>query len=264
MTAAPTRPLAGRRIVVTRRPEQAGGLVARLNELGATVVELPLIEVAPPLQMAPLDDALRGLAAYHWVLFTSANAVRAVSERMTDLGLGERALTSRKIASVGPATTRALREFFPGVSVAVEAAKHDAEALLGELQAGAQGLRFLFPTSDRSRDVLPAGLREAGGEVDVVVAYRTVAPPGLRERIMDSLRNGADLVTFASPSAVENFVAAATEVIPQTRAAVIGPVTEHACRAAGIAVSVVAEPPSSEGLTRAIARHFFPERVPPG
>ena len=256
MTAAAGKPLAGRRIVVTRRPEQSGSLCARLAELGATVVEVPLIEVAPPEDAAPLDAALRRLDGYDWVVFTSANAVRSVSERITDLGLAERALMSRKVASVGPSTANALRECFPGIAVTLEAAKHDALSLMRELATGARGKRFLVPTSDRARDVLPAGLRQEGAEVDVVVAYRTVAPADLRERVLQGLRGGADLVAFASPSAVHNFVAAAPEWVPRIAAAVIGPVTEEACRAAGIDVKAVADPANAQGLADALARHF--------
>jgi uroporphyrinogen III methyltransferase / synthase len=256
MSKEPSKPLAGRRIVVTRRPEQSGWLCARLEDTGATVAELPLVELAPPAEMAPLDDALRRLERYDWVVFTSANAVRSVSDRMTDLGLGERALTRRKIASVGPSTTHALRECFPGVAVTLEAAKHDAEALRNELAPGARGSRFLLPTSDRARDVLPAGLRREGATVDVVVAYRTVPPAGLRDRIVEVLRQEADAVTFASPSAVENLVAAAGELVPRVRAAVIGPVTEEACRRAGIEVIVVAVPSTAEGLAASLERLF--------
>jgi uroporphyrinogen-III synthase len=256
MNREPSKPLAGRRIVVTRRPEQSGWLCARLAEMGATVVELPLVEMAPPAEMAPLDDALRRLDRYDWVVLTSANAVRSVSDRMTDLGLGERALTSRKIASVGPSTTRALRHCFPGVAVSVEASKHDAETLGNELADAARGARFLLPTSDRARGLLPDGLREAGAEVDVVVAYRTVAPADVRERVLAGLRASVDLVTFASPSAVENFVAAAPEWVARVAAAVIGPVTAEACRRAGIDVKVVAAPATSEGLAASLERHF--------
>lgn len=256
MTVALPRPLAGRRIVVTRRTEQSAWLCDRLRQLGATAVELPLIEVARPVEMAPLDAALRGLARYDWVVFTSANAVRAVSDRITDLGLAEQTLTSRKIASVGPSTTHSLRKCFPDIAVAVEAAKHDAEALLKALATGARGLRFLLPASDRARGILPAGLRAEGAEVDVVVAYRTVAPADARERVLAGLRGGVDLVTFASPSAVENFVTAAAEWVPRVAAAVIGPVTEEACRRAGIEVKVVAAPATAQGLADALVRHF--------
>ena len=250
------RPLAGRRIVVTRRPEQSGRLCARLEQMGATVVELPLIEVAPPADMAPLDAAIRGLEGYDWVVFTSANAVRSVSQRITDLGLGERTLTRRKVASIGPATTRAMRACFPGLVVSVEAAQHDAESLLRGLAPTAGGLRFLVPTSDRARDVLPEGLRRVGAAVDVVTAYRTVAPAGLRGHISECLRAGADIVTFASPSAVENFAAAAGELVPRIKAAVIGPVTEEACHRAGIEVVLVAAPSTAEGLAAALEGCF--------
>jgi len=250
------QPLAGRRIVVTRRSEQSGSLVARLSDLGATVIELPLIEVTPPADMAPLDAALRGLGRYDWVVFTSANAVRSLSDRMTDLGLAERALTGRKVASVGPATTRTLTECFTGLVVSAEAARHDAEALLGELAAGARGLRFLLPTSDRARDVLPEGLRRAGATVDVVTAYRTVAPSGLRDRVLECLRREVDLVTFASPSAVENLKEAVPERIAGIRAAVIGSVTEDACRRAGIDVVAVAVPATADGLVTSMERLF--------
>ena len=109
---------------------------------------------------------------------------------------------------------------------------------------------------DRARDLLPAGLRETGAEVNVVVAYRTVAQGDVRERVLAGLRAGVDLVTFASPSAVENFVAAAPEWVPRIAAAVIGPVTEEACRRAGIEVHVVAAPATVDGLARALERRF--------
>jgi uroporphyrinogen III methyltransferase / synthase len=248
------KPLTGRRIVVTRRPEQAAGLSSRLRDLGATVVELPLIAIAPPAESGPLDAALRALDRYDWIVFTSANAVQAVVARLSDLDVGVGSLAHRRIASVGPATTAALREVLPDVEVAVEPKSHDAQSLADELAGKARDARFLLPTSDRARDVLPAALRGAGAMVDVVTAYRTIAPADARERIVEALRDGADLVTFASPSAVESFVAAAPEWAPRLRAAVIGPVTEEACRRAGVEVSVVADPSTAEGLATAIER----------
>jgi uroporphyrinogen III methyltransferase/synthase len=252
----PKRPLAGRRIVVTRRPEQSAWLCARLGELGATVVELPLIEVAPPVDTKPLDDALRAVDRYDWVVFTSANAVRAASERITDLGIAERTLTNRKIASIGPSTTRALRECFPGVAVSIEPARHDAASLLKGLATDARGRRFLLPSSDRARGTLAVGLREQGAQADVVVAYRTIAPADLGQKVLEGLRQRPDLVIFASPSAVQNLLAVAEGQARRIPAAVIGLVTEEACRRAEIEVRVVASPSTAEGLVAAIARHF--------
>ena len=249
-------PLSGRRIVVTRRPEQSASLCSRLRELGATVVELPLIEIAEPADPAAVDGALRALQRYDWVVFTSANAVRAVARRARALGIGPAEWRARKIASVGPATTAALRESFAGVAIAAEPAVHDALNVLKELAGHARGRRFLLPTSDRAREALAEGLRAAGAAVDVVVAYRTTAPDGLRERALEGLRDGADAVVFASPSAVQNLLAAAGELAPRVKAAVIGPVTEQACRRAGIDVVAVAAPATAEGLADALVRHF--------
>jgi uroporphyrinogen III methyltransferase/synthase len=242
--------------VVTRRPEQSEWLCTRLRELGATVVELPLIAVVPPADTAPLDGALRAVGRYDWVIFTSANGVRAVAERARDLGLTPAAWRHQKVASIGPSTTAALREAFAGVEVAVEPATHDAQSVLGELAAHARGSRFLLPTSDRARDALAEGLRAEGAQVDVVVAYRTVAPEGLRDRVFEALRDGADAVTFASPSAVENLMAAAGALVPRVKAAVIGPVTEEACRRAGIEIVAVATPSTAEGLAASLERLF--------
>jgi uroporphyrinogen-III synthase len=115
---------------------------------------------------------------------------------------------------------------------------------------------MLLPTSDRARDVLAERLREAVAGRRGVVAYRTVAPADLRERVLAGLRAGVDLVTFASPSAVENFVAAAPEWVARIPAAAIGPVTEEACRRAGIDVKVVAVPATAQGLAASMERYF--------
>jgi uroporphyrinogen-III synthase len=249
------QPLAGWRIVVTRRAEQSAWLTGRLRELGATVVELPLIEVVPPAETRPLDEALRGLDRYDWIVFTSANAVHAVTARLSALGLAPRVLVDRKIASVGPATTEALRAFAPDVEVALEPASHDADSLVQELAGAARGRRFLLPTSDRARETLPVGLRERGARVDVVIAYRTIAPADLRQRVLDGLRERPDLVIFASPSAVENLVSVAEGQARRIPAAVIGPVTAEACRRAEIEVRVVASPSTAEGLVAALERY---------
>lgn len=212
---------------------------------------MPAIEVVPPQDPAPLDGALRALAGFDWIVFTSANAVRAVRERIqAPLPGGVR------IASVGTATTDAIHRSFPGVEVSLEPSEEfRAEGLL-EAFAGVDlaGRGVLLPLSDRARDVLAAGLTERGARVTTVVAYRTVTPSGLAARLRQELERGLDLLSFASPSAVEGFVSAAGGVgVP---AAVIGPVTEAAARDAGLSVVVVARPATAEGLVAAIESYF--------
>lgn len=251
------RLLAGRRILVTRRPEQSALLVARLSALGASVAELPTIEVRPPEDTGPLDRALGALHRHDWIVFTSPNAVRAVAERQTALDL-PRGARGAALASVGAATTEALGELFPGAEVALQPASDFRAEALAEvfLARGVRGQRFLLPVSDQARDLLARALRDAGATVETVVAYRTVAPPDLAGQFKGILLKGLDLATFASPSAVQNLAEAAGPALHGLPSAVIGPVTAEAARRAGLDVRIVANPSTVAGLVEAIARHF--------
>ena len=254
-------PLAGKRILVTRRGEQAGSLTSQLVDLGATVVELPLIEVRPPQDPAPLQGALRDLGSYAWIVLTSANAVDAVAEGLETLGLAVHLPPKLLVASVGSSTSEAFARAFPEATVAVEPAEEfRAEGLLRELEAcPIRGKRILMPLSDRAADTLARGLADRGAQIDRVTAYRTVSPEDLPARLRAVLQNedegGIDLVTLASPSAVEHFTAAlAGRGSPPV--AVIGPVTDRAARAAGLTVAAVAAPSTAQGLVDAIRRVF--------
>ncbi len=252
--------LAGRRVVITRRAGQSSALAELLEERGATVVEVPAIEIAAPAATA-LDAALRSLERYQWVVFTSANAVHAVEGRIAALG-SPRSLTrlGPKLASVGAATTAALRSAFPADPVALEPtggfrAAALAEAFSGEEMADA---RVLLPCSSRARDELPRALRALGAEVDVVVAYETVEPADLRQKVSRCLDEGFDLVAFASPSAVLAFASAAGARARGLPAVVIGPTTAAAAQAEGFAVKAVADPATAEGLVRAAEEALAP------
>ena len=153
--------LDGRRLVVTRQKSQAGSLVERLLALGASVVEVPSIEIVPPRDTGALDAALDALDGYDWVVLTSSNAVNAVLSRLTVLGLYPRLSGDRRrVASVGPATTAALRASFPEDRVALEP-KSDfrAAGLVAAFAAGQNlaGRRVLVPASTEARDELPPG-----------------------------------------------------------------------------------------------------------
>ena len=251
--------LEGRRFLVTRRPEQAAALSERLRAEGAEVVEVAAIAIVPPFDPAPFDAALAKLQRYDWLVFTSANAVHAVADRLQALGL-EAGPVGRAVAvaSVGAITTDVFHERFPLGQVSLEPAdEFRAEALLQAFRRrGVRGEHLLLPTSDKARETLGAGLRQAGAETEVVAAYRTVAPQDLAARIDAALAAGIDLALFASPSAVENFAAAAGGRAKGLAAAVIGPVTRQAAAARGFAVRVVAEPQTAEGLVQGLLRHF--------
>jgi len=257
--------LTGRRIVVTRRPGQSSALVQALRDRGADVIEVPAIETAPCEDPGPLDEALGRLEGYDWIAFTSANAVQAVRDRLGALGLAP-AIGRRgpRIAVVGASTREALRLAFPEDAAALDPAGDPGAAglLRAFARTGCAGGRVLLPSSSRARDELPRGLRGLGATVDVVEAYRTLEPAGLAEAVTHCLDKGFDVVTFASPSAVEGFVVAAGARGTGIPAVVIGPTTEAAARAAALDVRAVAHPSTAEGLVAAVERLFAAAPAP--
>lgn len=255
-------PLAGRRIVVTRGTAQSSPLAEALRAQGAIVIEVPAIEIGPPGDLAPLDDALGSLERYRWVVFTSANAVGAVRERLVALGLpiaiGPR---GPRLASVGPSTSEACLAAFPADAISLQPESDFRTAGLLRAFAGGggttvAGVRVLLPASSRARNELPRGLRELGAVVDVVEAYRITEPSDLAEKVGRCFDLGFDAATFASPSAVDGFVAAAGGRARGRLAVAIGPTTEAAARAGGLDVRAVAEPSTAEGLVAALVGLF--------
>jgi uroporphyrinogen III methyltransferase/synthase len=241
------RPLFGRRVVVTRTRAQSSDLVARLHELGADTLELPVIEIADPTDGgAALRDAAARVHAYDWVVFTSANAVT----RLVPLLRDARAFGTARVAAIGPGTADALRTY--NVEADLVPPEFVAESLLGAFDDGPG--RVLLPRAAVARDVLPDGLRARGWDVDVVEAYRTVRP-AIDHQALDSVAT-ADAITFTSSSTVVNFVeVAGTARVPQI-VACIGPITAEAARRAGLRVDVVAGEHTIAGLVDALGEAF--------
>jgi uroporphyrinogen-III synthase len=242
---------AGRRVLITKRwPELVSGLAAA----GIIAAEVPTIEVKPPVDPEPIDRALRRLGDYDWLVFTSANAVEAVLTRMTELGLTMPEMVSA--ASVGPVTTAAVLAAWPRLRVAVQPDIEFRGTALVHAFAGQDlvGRRILLPVSDRAPETVERGLAARGAVVDRVVAYQTGAAPGTRERLLVELGLDPDAVAFASPSAVEAFIAAVGARARRIGAVAIGPTTAEAARTAGLTVIATAEPSTVAGMVEAIQR----------
>lgn len=245
------RPLFGRRIVVTRSRAQAGGLSARLAELGAQVVEFPTIAFAEPDDgFEALDAAIGRLAEYAWVVFTSVNGVDAFFDRLErSAAVGRvpsgdaRALAGTRVAAIGPATAARLAGH--GIQADAVPAEYRGEAAF-EAIAGASaaagvslaGARVLVSRAQEAREALPALLRAAGAQVDVAPAYKTVAPEGsavgeLKEMLA---ARTVDAVTFTSSSTARNLLSALGDDRPllgRARLFSIGPVTSATLADAG-------------------------------
>lgn len=259
------RPLFGKRIVVTRPREQAAELVDRLTALGAEAVAAPMIRIAPPEDLGPLEDAAGRASSFDWIVFTSGNAVDAFMRALFASGRDVRALHGPRLCAVGTATAQKLGAY--GITVDLIPAEFRAEAAFEALQqmGPLDGKKVLLPRADIGREVLGDALRHAHAEVTEVIAYRTIAEEGQREGdpdIYGMLLNGQiDAVTFTSASAVRNFAKAfgeeqAADLLRHTAVAAIGPVTTDAAAALGIGVSIQPETYTIPALVDAIAAHF--------
>jgi len=203
--------LAGRRVPVTRAAHQAGKLSEGLRALGAEPVEVPVLEIRPPASFEPLDAALSQLDGYDWLIFTSANAVRAVTERAWELRIALELAARLKVAAVGEATAAAARK--AGLQVAFVPETYVAESLvaglLERIHLRAAGGRILLARAAVARDVIPDALREAGAVVDVVDAYRNVLPEAAPDELRRALAEGIDAATFTSSSSATRLAEAA-------------------------------------------------------
>ncbi len=252
------RPLFGRRVVVTRARAQVGELSEKLERLGAEVLEFPTIEIQPPEDFGPLDEAIRDLDSFSWLIFTSVNGVDALVERLAHHGLDLRAVPrDAKIAAIGPATAEKIRGV--GLRVDVVPREFRAEALIEEVSGDSLvGQRILIPRARVAREILPERLREAGAEVFVPPAYESVPSSEGKDELAKGLEAGeVDCVTFTASSTVENFVLAfgaekAARLLAGTGVACIGPITADTARGHGIRVDVEAREYTIPGLIEAV------------
>lgn len=248
--------LSGVRVLVGRARHQAGALSAELRKLGATVMEIPFIEIRKPRSFKPLDLALKNLEQYDWLILTSVNGVEAMWERLNTLRLSQKELEHLRIAAIGPATRKAIQQH--GVKVDVVPKEYVAESVVRSLRRRVNGKRILLVRAKVARDVIPVELRKAGAHVDVVEAYETVVPQSSRTRLRSALANARrrpHVITFTSSSTVRNFVAllgAAKRGLDGICLASIGPVTSSTLRELGLGVDIAAGEFTIPALVEAI------------
>ena len=255
------KPLFGWRVLVPRTKEQAASVSERLRSYGAVPQVVPTIAVEPPRAPQQMERAIKGLVTgrYQWIAFTSANAVRAVREKLEEYGLDARAFAGIKVAAVGEQTAAALGEFGIKPDLVPEA-EQSSEGLAAAWPPYDDVLdpinRVLLPRADIATETLVARLTDLGWETEDVTAYRTVraAPPPapIREAIKGG---GFDAVLFTSSSTVRNLIGIAGKPHAVTAVAVIGPQTAQTAAEYGLRVDVTAPRPSATALVDALAEH---------
>ncbi|MBI2955237.1 MAG: uroporphyrinogen-III synthase [Chloroflexi bacterium] len=263
------RPLFGKRVLVTRAREQAGTLSRLLEQRGALPVEAPAVQIEPPTDPGPIDEAIRRLDGYDWTIFTSANGVKAFMDRLDAAGSDVRALKGVCLCAIGPATAEALKR--RGLRIDFVPSEFVAEAIVEGLRGlGVEGKRILLPRAEVAREVLPIELRNAGATVDEVAAYRTTSGLASGSRVARMIADGAiDVVTFTSSSTVRNLLAGLAEDeggsrdrwLDSTVNACIGPITARTAEQLGVRVDVVATEYTVNGLVEAIVEYYKSNRA---
>jgi uroporphyrinogen III methyltransferase/synthase len=260
-----TRPLFGKRVLVTRSPDQAGELVDRLEMLGAEAIEAPTIRIAMLDDYALLDEAVARVNRFDWIVFSSVNAVDALVGRLLASPLDLRALGGVRLCAIGPATSERLAR--NGLKADLMPAEYRAETLAEALSGSAsiRGMKVLLPRADIGREVIGHELRKHGASVTDVVAYRTTAVDPEREGGPDIykmlLERRIDVVTFTSTSAVRNFVRLigeepAADLMRGVVVASIGPLTAETAAQRNIQTTVMPTEYTVPALVDAIANHF--------
>jgi uroporphyrinogen III methyltransferase/synthase len=257
-----TRPLFGRKIVVTRSRAQASDFVEEIEALGAEAVEMPTIKIDDPEDFGPLDEAIDNIGSFDWIVLTSVNAVGRFVDRLFARGGDIRDLKGIKMCAIGTATAEEVRKC--RVRVDLIPPKYVAESIIESLQQEGEikGKRFLLPRADIARSLLPDEIARLGGEAVEVDVYRTVLEEEADQEIIQRLVDGdIDLVTFTSSSTVRNFAKILGDdrlkkVKSAAQFASIGPITTQTAEELGIPIHTEADQHDIPGLVEAIMNYF--------
>ncbi|NCF13233.1 MAG: uroporphyrinogen-III C-methyltransferase [Verrucomicrobiaceae bacterium] len=251
------RPLKGKRIVVTRSQEQAPELVNKLSELGADVIELPVLKICDPVDKQGFAECVVNVHTYDWLVFSSTNGVRRFFDAFFALYKDARSLGGVRIAAVGPGTQAAIESYRFAVDLVPE--RHIAEGLLETFQNehSIDSQTVLWVRPENARPVLVDGLKEQNAIVDECIAYRIEAekddPTGAAERLSEE---GADMITFTSSSTAKYFHDLGLPWPADCVAISIGPITTAKLKELGCDQLIEAESHSIEGIVTAIVDQF--------
>jgi uroporphyrinogen III methyltransferase/synthase len=245
------KPLIGQTIMVTRPRKESYAMCRRLSELGAGCLVQPAIEIVPPQDWSPVDAALERIDDYDWLVFSSANGVQALLDRLC-LAHGDlRRLGGLHLATIGPSTTEALKAYH--LSVDVQPTEYRAEALAEALATDAADRRFLLARASRGREILAEKLSAAGGKVDQVVVYESRDVKTAAAEIVKAIADRhIDWITVTSSAIARSLVSLFGQKLHGVRLASISPITSEVLRECGYEPAIEAVDYTSAGLIAAI------------
>jgi uroporphyrinogen III methyltransferase/synthase len=256
-----SKPLFGKRVVVTRSRDQASVFADMLIDRGATTIEFPTIDVVPPASWAELDSAIDAIDSYQWVIFTSANAVRFFFERLRSSGKDIRRLKGVSICAVGPKTAESIEQY--GLRADLVPSEFKAEGVLAALGGvSVKGQKFLIPRAKVAREIIPDKLRGLGAEVTVATAYENVRPTSDVDRVRKLFHDKKiAAVTFTSSSTVHNFVDILGQkeyksLLDGVTVACIGPVTAKTAEEYGMRTDIMPKEYTIPAFVDAMVEYF--------
>jgi uroporphyrinogen-III synthase len=252
--------LAHKTILVTRSLSQSSEFTSLLQAQGATVIEMPALEILPPSSWDELDKAIEQLSSYDWLILTSGNAVNYFTQRLLALGRDYRDLHHLKVAVVGEKTAQFLK--WRGLRPDYVPSNFVADALLEEFPDNPRGQKILFPRVESGgRELLVQAFTDRGAIVTEVAAYQSGCPEVADSDVLASLENGnINMITFASSKTVKHFCKLIRQsfgehwltTLDTVLVASIGPQTSLTCHELLGRVDIEAEEYTLPGLTRAI------------
>jgi uroporphyrinogen III methyltransferase / synthase len=250
-------PLVGKTVLVTRAAGQASEFNQMLRSRGASVIEMPTIEIVPPTSWQELDKAIDRIDDFDWLMLTSTNAVEYFFERLHHAGKDSRALAGVKIAVVGQKTAKSLQQF--GITADFIPPDFVADALVANFPASPAGQRILFPRVETGgREILVREFIERGATVVEVAAYQSQCPIEVDPIPLSALQaRQIDIITFASSKTVKNFCQLIGSSLPSgwqadLTIASIGPQTSETCRSLLGKVDIEATEYTLPGLVAAL------------
>ncbi len=261
----PIQPLAGRQVLVTRSTDASGASRRLFSSVGAQVIDLPALVIGPPDDWGPLDGALQSLQRFHWLIFSSANGVAAVHQRLEHLHMDlDQGQSWLRLAAVGRKTAWAIeRQGWPKPFVPPDFV---ADSLVTCFPEPVHGRQLLLPrVQSGGRPLLAQEFRRHGATVVEVPAYESRCPATMPVAAVQALEQGhVDVITFTSSKIVRNTVALLAahfgECWPEHLGALkvvsIGPETSRTCWDVLGRVDAEANPHHMEGLVDATSRLF--------
>ena len=269
MPSSSNLPLAGKKVIITRSHESSSQFKFQLQEAGADVITLPLLEILPPSSWERLDGAIQEISSFDWLVLTSANGVKFFMERLHDLGKDIRILNNIKIAVVGKKTADYLKKFY--LKPNFIPSDFIADSLVENFPEDINGKKILFPRVETGgRDILLKEFIKKGASITEVPAYQSICPKNIDNEIWKILKNEqVDIITFTSSKIVKHFYHLFKNIFPDSveekkilskldnvYLACIGPQTSKTCNDLFGRVDVEAKEYTLEGLTNQLIDYF--------